>query len=493
MTERICPAGITIRHPNRIFIDGRWMPPASSTLIEVESPVSETIIARVAEGGRADMDAAVRSARQAFDEGPWPRMTPRDRAGYLMRMADALQRREPELEAAWTAQVGGLASLAPLMIAGATQNVRDTALLGETFDFEAPVASTVAAHALLVREAVGVVAAIAPWNIPYAIMIGKVAPALLAGCTVIMKPAPETPLEAYILAEIGEEVGLPPGVLNMVCGQREASDHLVCNPGVDKVSFTGSTAAGKRIASVCAERMARCTLELGGKSAAIVLDDFDIADAARLLTGTITMMSGQLCAMHSRVIISRSRHDALADAIAANMRAVRIGYPDDPQAMMGPIALRRQMERVMAYVDIGRQNADLVTGGGRPSHLNRGFFVEPTLFANVKSEARIAQEEIFGPVLSLIPCENADDAVRIANDSAYGLHGSVLTNDARAAYDIARRVRTGSIAQNGLRSDFKLPFGGFKQSGIGRENGPIGLASYTEIKVIYLDAPVAVG
>jgi acyl-CoA reductase-like NAD-dependent aldehyde dehydrogenase len=341
--------------------------------------------------------------------------------------------------------------------------------------------------AIVAHEPVGVVAAIAPWNAPYGIMLNKVAYALAAGCTVIMKPSPETPLETYIIAEAAEAAGVPAGVVNLVCGHRDASHHLISNPGVDKVSFTGSTAAGKRIASVCGERIARCTLELGGKSAAIVRDDFPIDAAAKLLTGTITLMSGQVCAMLSRAIVPRRRHDELADAIAREMKQVVIGHSDDPATQLGPLAMKRQLERVEMYIEDGRRTADLVTGGHRPGHLPRGYFVEPTLFAGVKNETRIAQEENLGPVLSLMPVEDEEDAIRVANESSYGLNGSVLTHEADAAYRIARRVRTGAIGQNGLRLDFGLPYGGFKQSGLGREGGIEGLMAYLETKTILLD------
>jgi acyl-CoA reductase-like NAD-dependent aldehyde dehydrogenase len=257
---------------------------------------------------------------------------------------------------------------------------------------------------------------------------------------------------------------------------------------VDKVSFTGSTLAGKRIASVCGERIARCTLELGGKSAAIIRDDFPIDIAAKILTGTITMMSGQVCATLSRAIVPRARHDELAAAIATEMAQVRIGHSTDPATQLGPVAMKRQLERIEGYVAEGKRSAELVCGGNHPAHLNVGYFIEPTLFAHVDNASRIAQEEIFGPVLSLIPCEDEDHAVRIANESNYGLNGSVLTHDAEAAYRIARRVRSGAVGQNGLRMDFGLPFGGFKQSGIGREGGPEGLEAYLETKTILLDA-----
>jgi aldehyde dehydrogenase (NAD+) len=333
-----------------------------------------------------------------------------------------------------------------------------------------------------------VVAAIAPWNAPYAIMTQKIAPALVAGCTVIMKPAPETPLEAYIIAECAEEAGLPPGVLNLVPAHREASDHLVRNPGVDKVGFTGSTAAGRRIASVCGERIARVTLELGGKSAALVLDDFPVDQAAAILTGTICTMTGQVCATLSRVIVSRHRHDELAAAIVEAMGRIRVGDPNDPASQMGPLAMRRQLERVEGYVQKGiEQGAKLACGGRRPPHLPKGFYFEPTLFTNVDNRMVIAQEEIFGPVISLIACEDEADAIRIANDSIYGLNGAVFTPDADKAYRVARQLRTGCVGQNGLRMDFMAPYGGFKQSGIGREGGPENFLAYTETKTILTD------
>jgi acyl-CoA reductase-like NAD-dependent aldehyde dehydrogenase len=483
----LLPAGVAIAHPERLYIGGAWVPAHSGRPIELVSPDSEQVVARVAEADAHDMDAAVAAARHAFDHGPWEQTPPADRIALFRRMIDHLEPRVPELARAWSAQMGGLASFAGPMHAGSVMALKQIAGFAETFAFVERRPSMAAACALVVHEPVGVVAAIAPWNGPFGIMANKVAYALLTGCTVIMKPSPETPLEAYLIAEAAEAAGIPAGVVNLVPAHRAASDHLVCNPGIDKVSFTGSTLAGKRIATVCAGRMARCTLELGGKSAAIVRDDFAIADAARLLTGTITMLSGQVCAMLSRVIVPRARHDALAEAIAEQMRDVRIGHSDDPATQLGPLAMKRQLERVECYIEQGRASADLVTGGGRPAHLNRGYFIEPTLFANVDNASAIAQEEIFGPVLCLIPADDEDHAVRIANDSAYGLNGSVLTHDADAAWRIGRAIRTGGFGQNGLRMDFGLPFGGFKQSGIGREGGPEGLHPYLEMKTMLLD------
>jgi acyl-CoA reductase-like NAD-dependent aldehyde dehydrogenase len=406
-------------------------------------------------------------------------------------MADELVRREPELAAAWTAQVGGLASFAPIMTAGGTASIRHTIGLLDSFAFVQRRPSAAVDTAIVAREPVGVVAAIAPWNAPYPIMSAKIAYALVAGCSVVMKPSPETPLEAYIIAEAAEAAGLPPGVINLVCGHRDASDHLVCNPGVDKVTFTGSTVAGKRIGAVCGERIARCTLELGGKSAAIVRDDFPLEAAAAILGNTIAVMSGQVCAMLSRAIVSKHRHDALAEEIAKVMQGLRIGKSTEPDTQLGPVAMRRQRDRIEAYIEEGRKGADLVTGGRRPAHMNEGFFLEPTLFANVDNRSRIAQDEIFGPVLCLIPAEDEQDAIRIANESNYGLNGSVLTTDPDAAYRVARQIRTGAVGQNGLRMDFTLPFGGFKQSGIGRDGGEDGLWPFLETKTILLDgAPV---
>ncbi|WP_338466673.1 aldehyde dehydrogenase [Novosphingobium sp. ZN18A2] len=481
------PEGVTIAHPDRLYIGGEWIPAHSGRMIDLVSPNTEQVVGRVAEADEADMDAAVAAARAAFDNGPWPTTPPAERIAAFRRMVAHLETRVPELAKAWTAQMGGLASFAGPMHGGSVAVLGQIAGFAENFEFVQKRPSMAAEAALIAYEPVGVVAAIAPWNGPFGIMANKVAYALLCGCTVIMKPSPETPLEAYIIAEAAEAAGLPAGVVNLVTGHREASDHMVCNEGVDKVSFTGSTVAGKRIASVCGARLARCTLELGGKSAAIVRDDFPIDAAAKMLTGTITMMSGQVCAMLSRVIVPRKRHDELAEAIAAEMKQVVIGHSDDPAAQLGPVAMKRQLERVEMYIEEGRKTADLVTGGGRPKHLNQGYFIEPTLFANVDNSSRIAQEEIFGPVLSLIPCEDEDDAIRLANQSNYGLNGSVLTGDADAAYRIARSIRSGGVGQNGLRMDFGLPFGGFKQSGIGREGGPEGLQPYLELKTILID------
>jgi aldehyde dehydrogenase (NAD+) len=481
------PEGVNVQHSDKVWIGGEWQSAHSGRMIELVSPNTEAVIGSVAEADEADMDAAVAAARDAFDTGPWGRMGPAERLPYLKAMADHLEKRIGEIAHAWTLQMGGLTSFGGPMTVGGVMGFRGIIAMAEGFEFVEKRPSVAAAVGLVAYEPVGVVAAIAPWNGPFGIMLNKVAYALASGCTVIMKPSPETPLETYIIAEAAEAAGIPAGVVNLVCGHREASDHLVCNHGVDKVSFTGSTLAGKRIASVCGERIARCTLELGGKSAAILCDDFETEAAAALLTGTLNTLSGQVCAMLSRVMVPAKRHDELADAIKKEMAKVVIGHSDNPATQLGPLAMKRQLDRVEGYIEEGKKTADLVCGGNRPAHMNQGYFIEPTLFANVDNKSRIAQEEIFGPVLSLIPVEDEEHAIRIANESHYGLSGSVLTHDVDAAYRISRRVRTGGMGQNGLRLDFGLPFGGFKQSGIGREGGLEGLKTCLEQKTILLD------
>ena len=481
------PDGVTIAHPDHLFIDGSWVKPSGGGVIEIVSPNTEEVVGRVAEGSAEDMDLAVDAARQAFDHGPWPRTHPRERGRMVAQLAERLAARSAELENAWIEQIGGLPGMAKGVTASGNRAFADIARLGESYPWVEEVKGETVAAAYIVREPVGVVAAIAPWNSPYMIMANKVAYSLIAGCTIVMKPSPETPLEAYIIAEEAEKVGFPPGVLNLVTADREVADRLIRNPAIDKVSFTGSTAVGKHIAQVCGERIARYSLELGGKSAAIVRDDYATQDAAQLLGTTITRLSGQICAMLTRAIVPAHRHDELAEAIAKVMQGVKIGHSRDEGVELGPLAMRRQLERVEGYIEAGRKSADLVTGGKRPAHINKGFFMEPTLFANVDNTSTIAQEEIFGPVLCLIPAQDEEDAIRIANESNFGLHGSVLTNDADAAFRIARRMRTGMIGQNGMRTQPGMPFGGFKQSGIGREGGREGLAPYVETKSILLD------
>lgn len=484
------PEGVKIAHPQSLFIGGEWVAPKAGGAIEVVSPHTEQVSAVVAEASEADMDAAVAAAREAFEDGPWPRMSVAERGAVLRKMTEILRERQSELEAAFIAEIGALCTFSPYAASVGSETFASYAEIGDSFAWEtrAPSAQVPNHTAYVVREPVGVVAAIVPWNMPHSIMTQKVAPALISGCTVIMKPSPETPLEAYIVAEAAEKAGLPKGVLNLVPSHREAADHLVRHPGVDKISFTGSTVAGKRIASVAGERIARVTLELGGKSPAIIMDDFPTEVAGQILGRTITALSGQVCAMLSRAIVPEKRYNEIVEATAAVMKSVKVGSPLDPASEMGPIAMKRQLERVEGYVEKGiAEGARLVTGGRRPAHMNTGYYYEPTLFADVDNKMTIAQEEIFGPVLAMIPAKNLDHAIEIANDTSYGLNSAVFTNDPKAVYQVGRKLRAGNVGHNGMKADFSLPFGGFKQSGVGREGGAEGLMPYVETKVMLIE------
>jgi acyl-CoA reductase-like NAD-dependent aldehyde dehydrogenase len=361
--------------------------------------------------------------------------------------------------------------------------------LADTFPFEERhVPQNGGKVGLLVREPVGVTGAIIPWNAPPATIAYKIAPALLAGCTVIVKSSPEAPGEALIFAEAAQASGLPDGVLNVITADRDVSELLVRHPGVDKITSTGSSLAGKRIASLCGERVARCTLELGGKSAGVILDDYDLASAAASIAASAPLMSGQVCSSLTRIIVSRHRHDAFVEALGAAFAQIRVGDPFDATTGMGPLAMARQRERVEGYIAKGRaEGAVVACGGGRPGHLERGYFVEPTLFANVANSMTIAREEIFGPVVSVIPADDEEQAIEIANDTVFGLNASVFTDDPTRAYHVARRLRAGTVGHNNWRTDFSIAFGGFKESGIGREGGTEGLLPFLETKTIILE------
>jgi betaine-aldehyde dehydrogenase len=341
---------------------------------------------------------------------------------------------------------------------------------------------------LLVREPVGVVAAIIPWNAPIITIADKIAPALLAGCCIVLKASPEAPGVPYIMAEIAQAAGLPAGVLNVVAADRTASESLVRNPGVDMISFTGSTAVGRRIASLCSERIARCALELGGKSAAVILDDYDVEAAADAIVGPACFLSGQVCASLTRIVVSRTRHDQMVDALSARFTAVRIGNPFDPDTQIGPVVSRRQRDRIEQLIAKGlEEGAKVAVGGGRPRHLDRGFFIEPTVFAHVDNHSTVARQEFFGPILSVIPADDEAHAIEIANDTIYGLNNSVFTNDVDRAYAVGRQLRSGMVGHNAFRADLSIAFGGFKQSGIGREGGVEGLLPYLESKTLILE------
>jgi aldehyde dehydrogenase (NAD+) len=336
-----------------------------------------------------------------------------------------------------------------------------------------------------VREPVGVVAAVIPWNAPQLVTSIKLAPALLAGCTVVLKPAPETPLDAYLLAEMLQQAGVPDGVVNILPADREVSEYLVTHPGVDKVAFTGSTVAGRRIASLCGEDLRRVTLELGGKSAAVVLDDADLEATVESLRVGSFRNSGQVCSLKTRILVSRARESELLERLTAMVESMPVGDPLKQTTQIGPLVSARQRTRVEGYIASGRsEGATVVRGGHRSPDLERGWFVEPTVFTGVLPSMRIAREEIFGPVVGVITYENEDQAVQFANDSDYGLSGAIYTEDLERGLSMARRLRTGVVEMNGNLVGVNSPLGGFKNSGIGRESGPEGLDAYTELKSI---------
>jgi len=479
---------VRLRHGDRLFIGGEWVMPSTDATIVVTDSTSEEQFFTVPEAREEDMSRAIQAARRAFDTGPWPGMSHGERAEYLRAIAGALRARGPVIADIWSRESGVLHVMAQHAAEGAAATFEYYASLADTFPFEEERSTTSGPFGLLVREPVGVVGAIIPWNVPMGLMVYKLAPALLAGCTIVLKLSPEAPGEGYVLAEVAEEVGLPSGVVNVVAADREVSELLVRDPRVDKITFTGSTAAGRKIAAICGERIARCTLELGGKSAAVILDDFDLETVAQTLSDAERMLTGQVCASLTRVVVSRHRHDQFLEALSAAFSSVRVGDPFDPETQMGPLASKRQRERVLQYVDKGVQDgAKLVTGGGRPAHLDRGWFVEPTVFGDVDNSSTIAREEIFGPVLSVIAADDERDAVRVANDTIYGLNASVFTNDVERARAVAGELRSGTVGHNALRGDFGIAFGGFKQSGIGREGGIEGLYPFLETKTVILD------
>ena len=480
---------LQLRHLDRFFIGGEWVEPSSEATITVTDSATEQDFFPVAEAQAADMARAAESARRAFDAGPWPRLSHAERAEYLRAIAAGLRRRGAEVGDIWPRESGVLHGIAKNAAEGAARKFEYYAALADTFPFEEEATPTAGGQfGLLVREPVGVVGAIIPWNVPMTLISNKVAPALLAGCTEVLKSSPEAPGEAYLLAEIAEEVGLPPGVLNVVTADREVSEQLVRDPRVDKITFTGSTAAGRRIAAICGDRIARCTLELGGKSAAVILDDIDLETVARTISRAECFLAGQVCSSLTRIVVPRHRHDELLDALSSTFSTVRVGDPFDPETQMGPLASERQRDRVLGYIEQGvHEGATLAAGGGRPAHLERGWFVEPTVFGNVDNGSTIAREEIFGPVLSVIAADNERDAVRVANDTIYGLNASVFTDDVDRARAVAGELRSGTVGHNAFRTDFGIAFGGFKQSGIGREGGLEGLHPFLETKTVILE------
>jgi acyl-CoA reductase-like NAD-dependent aldehyde dehydrogenase len=472
----------------RFFIDGEWVGASSTRRHTLISPFSEAAVLDVPLADHRDVERAIAAARRAFDQGPWPHMAGRERALYIGRLTEALRLRLPLLAELWTAQVGMPISFARSLIHQGIMRFQYFGAQAASYIFEDR-RQTARGHARVRREPVGVAALIAPWNATFPIVASKIAAALAAGCTMVVKSPAESPLEALIVAECAAEAGFPPGVINVITADREESAQLVGSADIDKISFTGSVDTGRAIAKVAAERMARVTLELGGKSAAILLDDIDLPSALSALAPFTMPFSGQICFSQTRIIAPRSRVDEVVDTYASMMSGLTVGDPREPATQVGPVLNARQYARVLGFIGQGvDEGATKVIGGGRTAGFDKGHFIDPTVFTDVTVDMRIAREEIFGPVVAILAYEDLDDAVRIANHSSFGLSGSVFGRDAERAYDVACRIRTGHIGVNGLELAANVPFGGYKMSGIGREGGTEGLEAFLETKAILMPA-----
>jgi acyl-CoA reductase-like NAD-dependent aldehyde dehydrogenase len=481
----------TIDYP-QLYIGGTWSAPAGHDTIEVHSPATEERIGSVPRGKEADIDAAVAAARTASDAPDgWANWDPKERADVLEKFAAELEARGAE-----TARRVSMQNGMPIWLGHQFEAVFPALLvryysgLMTSAPVEEERLGMFGGTSLVSKEPIGVVGAIVPWNVPQSISFLKIAPALAAGCAMVLKPAEETVLDAFLVAEAAAAAGLPDGVLNVVPGGRDVGAYLVEHPGVDKVSFTGSSAAGRWIAEACGRLLRPVTLELGGKSAAIVLDDADLAASIEQFFGVTLLNNGQICWLNTRVLAPRSRYQEIVDTITDLARSLKIGDPLDPETKVGPLVSERQRERVEGYIAKGKsEGARMTTGGSRP--FDRGWFLEPTIFADLDNNATVSREEIFGPVLAVIPYSDEEEAVAIANDSIYGLGGSVWSSDAERATNVARRVRSGTVGVNHYVNDPVAPFGGIKQSGMGRELGPEGLQAFQVYKTIYLPPPPA--
>jgi aldehyde dehydrogenase (NAD+) len=473
---------------DKLFIGGKWTQPSTSDLIEVRCPATGEYVGRTPMAAAADVDAAVAAARAAFDNGPWPTTPPKERAAVIANALKLIEERKD----LFTAVLAGETGQPPTGI----ETMHWMSSMGALKYFAGPAVDQVKwrdirngdyGQTIVYREPIGVVGAIVAWNVPLFLAVNKLGPALLAGCTVVLKPAAETPLSANLLAEAFAEAGLPEGVLSVVPGGIETGQALTSNPGVDMFSFTGSSAVGKEIGRRAADMLKPCTLELGGKSAAILLDDVDLASSIPMLVFSGIMNTGQACVAQTRILAPRSRYDEIVDAVSGFVQALPVGPPSDPTAQIGSLISEKQRARVEGYIAKGiEEGARLVCGGGRPEGLESGFFVQPTVFADVDNKMTIAQEEIFGPVLSIIGYDTEEEAIKIANDSAYGLAGSVWTTNVPRGIEISEKIRAGTYAINWYAFDPCCPFGGYKNSGIGRENGPEGVEHFTQQKSVLM-------
>jgi aldehyde dehydrogenase (NAD+) len=481
----------------QLFIDGRYVESSGDATSAVTNPATEEQIGLVPVGTVADARRAVAAARKAFDEGPWGRSTPQQRARVLGAMADIMTRRYPELVELNIAEAGSIRPLAEFLQVGVPiEHLRDFAeRLLYKYDFETPQQPYVGAGGLagigqgiVQREAIGVASLITPYNFPLFLNVFKLAPALAAGCTVILKPSPDTPLEALILGEIADEAGLPPGVLNIVTGDLEASAELTTNPAIDMVSFTGSDAVGRKVYTQASDTLKRVVLELGGKSANILFEDTDIEKALPQIVMNFTTHAGQGCSLQTRTLVHESIFDDVVNGVKTALDHIKVGNPADPTVTMGPLISAAQRGRVEALIKIGLdEGGQIAYGGGRPAGLDKGFYVEPTVFVDLDNSKTLARREVFGPVSVIMPFSGDEEAIRIANDSEFGLGGGVWSKDTVRALNVARRIRTGQVTINGGGGGGLSPyspFGGYKHSGLGREWGAAGLEEYLQTKSI---------
>lgn len=472
-----------------VYIDGQWVKSHSPESIDVINPATEEVWGRVADADAEDVDRAVKAAHAAFKRPGWSDLSAAQRAEYMVKFANALEARSEKMANFITSENGTPISETKAAASHSAGILRYHATLADHVDQVdiRPYPNAPKNYTVVRREPKGVAVLIAPWNFPLTLVMVKLAPALIAGCTVVIKPASETPLDLRVLIEAAEEAGIPAGVINLLTGSRVTGGALVTHPLVAKVAFTGSTEAGKIIAEQCGRLLRPVTLELGGKSASIILPDANLTDFAAIMNRTCLRNTGQTCYNSTRILAPRSIYGDVVDLVAATVAATAIGDPFDPATVYGPSASARQRDTVERYIQIGKdEGARVVVGGsGKPDGIDRGFYVKPTVFADVDNRMRIAQEEIFGPVLVVIPFDDEADAIRIANESAYGLGGSIFSSDPERAQKMAEQIETGSVGINFFGSNLAAPFGGWKDSGIGMEYGPEGVNAYLKLKSIH--------